>query len=255
VGALNGSLSYIRFLIDGDLPKNPGATLEKSLESRRFTPLSPSQDTAESAGWVATEAPFDDGRPLTRDLFLFGDLVVVTYREDKWAVPRPLLKRETARRIQKIIDEEKKDPDSIGKAFVKAVEAAVLVELKQRTFPRSKLVDVVWDTKRREARVFGRGTIVTERVASLFERTFGPRVDVGVYAARAWSLDLGSRAQGVLERLSPGWLFPDALQNAIEDEARERLSGDDDEPVPAKATKAKAKEASGADDDAPPWDN
>ncbi len=252
MGALNGSLSYIRFLVDGDLPKNPGATLEKSIESRRFSPLSPSQESSESAGWVATEAPFDDGRPLTRDLFLFGDLVVITYREDKWAVPRPLLKRETAKRIQKIIDEEKKDPDSIGKAFIKAVEAAVLVELKQKTLPRSKLIDVVWDTKRREARVFGRGTVVTERVASLFERTFGARVDVGVYAARAWSLDLGSRAQGVLERLSPGWLFPDAFQKA-EEELRESLAGDADEdavkPSPAKAKKTVP------DDDAPPWDN
>jgi hypothetical protein len=252
MGALNGSLSYVRFLVDGDLPKNPGAALEKSIESRRFTALSPSQDTSESAGWVATEAPFDDGRPLTRDLFLFGDLVVVTYREDKWAVPRPLLKRETAKRIQKIVDEEKKDPDSIGKAFIKAVEAAVLVELKQKTFPRTKLVDVVWDTKRREARVFGRGTIVTERVTSLFERTFGARVEVGVYAARAWSLDLGSRAQGVLERLSPGWLFPDALQKA-EDDARESLVGDED--TATSGPPAKAKKSAATDDDAPPWDN
>ncbi len=248
MGALNGSLSYVRFLVDGDLPKNPGSALEKSIESRRFSPLSPTQETTESAGWVATEAPFDDGRPLTRDLFLFGDLVALTYREDKWAVPRPLLKRETAKRIQKIVDEEKKDPDSIGRAFIKAVEAAVLIELKQKTFPRTKLVDVVWDTRRREARVFGRGTIVTERVASLFERTFGARVEVGVYAARAWSLDLGSRAQGVLERLSPGWLFPDALQK-VEEELRESLGGDEPAPMAQKARATKN------DDDTPPWNN
>ncbi len=252
MGALNGSLSYVRFLVDGDLPKNPGATLEKSIESRRFVPLSPTQETAESAGWVATEAPFDDALALTRDLFLFGDLIAITYREDKWAVPRPLVKRETARRIQKIIDEEKKDPDSIGKAFVKAVEQAVLVELKQKTFPRSKLIDIVWDTRRREARVFGRGTVVTERVAGLFERTFGCRVDVGVYAARAFSLDLGSRAQGVLERLSPGWLFPDALQAAADD-ARESLSDDDE--APARPPKPAPTKAKAGDDDAPPWDN
>lgn len=228
MGALNGSLSYLRFLIDGGLGDNV-TQVEKSLQSRRFVPLSPSGDVTDAAGWVPTEAPFDDERKLTRDLFLFGDLVVVTYREDKWAIPRPLLKRETQKRIEKIIKEEKKDPDDIGKAFVKAVEAAVLVEMKQKTIPRSKLVDVVWDTARKEARVFGRGSLATERVASLMERTFQVRVDVGSYAARAFSLDLGARAQGVLERLSPGWLFPDAIGAPPEpaEEKREKLLDDD----------------------------
>ena len=77
MGALNGSLSYLRFLVDGDLADNPGAAYEKSLQSRRFVPLLASQESADSAGWVATEAPFDDERKLTRDRFLFGDLIAV----------------------------------------------------------------------------------------------------------------------------------------------------------------------------------
>lgn len=248
MGALNGSLSYLRFLVEGGLHEKLDH-VEKSVQSRRFLPLQPSQESPESAGWVPTESPFDDERKMTRDLFVFGDLVVVTYREDKWSIPRPLLKRETAKRIEKIIAEEKKDPDEIGKAFVKAVEQAVLAELKQKTMPRSKLVDVVWDVGRKEARVFGRGTIAIERVSSLLERTFQVRVDVGSYAARAFTLDLGSRAQGVLERLSPGWLFPDAIGKSDDEEPREKLAADDDEEAPAATTKKKKP----ADDDAPPW--
>lgn len=247
MGALNGSLSYLRFLVDGGLHEKLDH-VEKSVQSRRFVPLLPHQESPESAGWVPTEAPFDDERKMTRDLFVFGDLVVVTYREDKWSIPRPLLKRETQKRIEKIIAEEKKDPDEIGKAFIKAVEQAVLTELKQKTMPRSKLVDVVWDVGRKEARVFGRGTVATERVASLLERTFQVRIDVGSYAARAFALDLGSRAQGVLERLSPGWLFPDAIGKADEEEPREKLSGDDEE-----ITKSVKKRDLAADDDSPPW--
>ncbi len=227
MGALNGSLSYLRFLVDGDLADNPGSAYEKSIQSRRFVPLLAHQDGADSAGWVPTEAPFDDERKMTRDLFLFGDLIAVTYREDKWSIPRPLLKRETTKRLEKIIAEQKKDPEEIGRAFIKAVEQAVLIEIKQRTIPRTKLVDVIWDPARKEARVFGRGAVATERVASLFERTFHVRVDVGSYAARAFALDLGSRALGVLDRLSPGWLFPDAVQQEHE-QLREKLADDDD---------------------------
>lgn len=251
MGALAGSLSYLRFLIDGGLGDKIDQ-VEKSVQSRRFLPLSPTQDSQDSAGWVPTEAPFDDERRMTRDLFVFGDLIAVTYREDKWAIPRPLLKRETQKRIEKIVKEEKKDPDDIGKAFIKAVEAAVLTELKQKTMPRSKLVDVIWDVSRKEARVFGRGTVATERVASLFERTFQVRVDVGSYAARAFALDLSGRAQGVLERLSPGWLFPDALAKADDDERRERLADGEDAKADAKPEKASAKAGKG-DHDTPPW--
>ena len=212
MGALKGTMSYLRFLVDGDVAKNPGSTYEKSLESRRFMPLRPTGDTMDSAGWVPLEAPFDEDMKLTRDVFLFGELIAVTYREDKYAIPRPLLQRETKKRIEKIIKDEKKDPDTISRAFIKAVEGAVLVELKGNTIPRTKLVDVIWDTTRKEARVFGRGTVATERVSSLFERTFQVRVELGSYAARAFTLDIGSRAQGVLEKLSPGWLFPDAIK-------------------------------------------
>lgn len=228
MGALRGSLSYVRFLVDGDAADNPGSTYEKSMQSRRFLPLSPTAETMDSAGWVPLEAPFDDELKITRDLFLFGDLIGITYREDKYAIPRALLQRETKKKIDRIIKEEKKDPDEIGRAFVKAVEATVLVELKAQTIPRTKLVDVVWDIPRKEVRVFGRGTIVTERLASLFERTFQVRVELASYAARAFSLDIGSRNQAVLEKLSPGWLFPDAYRK----DPSEPGAGDDEDKAP-----------------------
>lgn len=224
MGALRGSLSYLRYLVDGDVPDNPGSLWEKALQSRRFLPLNPTSDTLESAGFVPLEAPFDDELSLTRDLFLFGELVAVAYREDRFAIPRPLLQRETKKRLEQIVREEKKDPDALSRAFVKAVEASVLVELKAKTIPRSKVIDVVWDLPRKEVRAFGRGTVVTERLASLFERTFQVRVEMASYAARAFSLELGSRNQSVLEKLSPGWFFPDAYRR----DPSEPGAGDDE---------------------------
>jgi DNA recombination-dependent growth factor C len=212
MGALRGSLSYLRFLVDGEMAENPGATYEKALEARRFMPLNPAADTMDSAGWVPLEAPFDDEMPIGRQSFLFGETIAVTYREDKYSIPRPLLQRETKKKLAQILQEEKKDPESLTKGFIKAVEQSVLVELKSKTLPRTKLVDVIWDTNKKQARVFGRGTVATERIASLFERTFQVRIELGSYAARAFELDIGSRAHGVLEKLSPGWLFPDALK-------------------------------------------
>ena len=212
MGALFGSLSYLRFLVDGEPHANAGTAYEKSMESRRFLPLSPTGDGMDSAGWVPLEAPYDDDIKITRDLFLFGEIIAVAYREDKYAIPRALLKRETKRKVEKIAKEERKEAREMSRAFIKAVEASVLTELKAQTMPRTKLVDVIWDMKKKEVRVFGRGTVATERISSLFERTFQVRIELGSYAARAFALDIGSRAQGVLEKLNPGWLFPDAVQ-------------------------------------------
>ncbi len=222
MGALFGSLGYLRFLVTGEVAGNPGATYERAISSRRFLPLSPAGEPLESAGWVPLEAPFDDELAVTRDLFLFGDLIAVCYREDRYAIPRALIKREAKKRVEKIVREEGKDPKSMGRAFLKAVEAAALAELKAKTIPRTRLCDVVWDTAKGELRVFGRGTLATERVASLFERTFQVKIELGSYPARAFALDLGSRAAGVLDRLAPGWLFPDAARgqdNAQDEEA------------------------------------
>ena len=53
MGALNGSMSYLRFLIEGGLGDNINQ-VEKSVQSRRFVPLSPTQESpaipGESAG-------------------------------------------------------------------------------------------------------------------------------------------------------------------------------------------------------------
>lgn len=213
MGALKGSASYLRFLVEGEVAKNPGKVYEESVEARRFLPLHADAESLEQAGWVPMESPYADDLPITRDLFLFGDLVAITYREDKYVIPRAMLAKRLDERLKKIAEEEDDGEKKVkSRSFKKAVEAAVLVELKRQTFPRSKLVDVVWDVRRSEVRVFGRGAVAKERCIALFERTFGVRASLAAYAARAFAIDMPERAKGVLEQLKPGPLFPDEIE-------------------------------------------
>jgi DNA recombination-dependent growth factor C len=183
MGALNGSISFLRFRVDGE--EQTPSKLLKGLEARRFLPLSPTGEVMESAGWVPMMDPFNDDLAFEKGEVFFGERICVTYREDAYKIPRNLLVRETKKRLEKIAEEEKKPRDEMGRAFVKAVEQSVLIELKAKTFPRTKLVDVIWTPKRTEVRVFGKGLVVTERVASLFERTFQVRIELAVPAVRA----------------------------------------------------------------------
>jgi hypothetical protein len=212
VGALSGTASYLRFPVDGEPPRSAADVFEQAIEARRFAPLTASSGEQESAGWVPIEDPYDDELPITRDRFYIGDLVALAYREDKWSLPRPIVKQLTKRRIEELIEKGEKMP----RTKRKQVELAVIAELRKKSLPRPRVMDVVWDTTQRQLRIFGRGPMATERCVALFERTFAVRVGSPHWASQAFALDLSMRARSVLEQLSPEHIFDDALAWRVE---------------------------------------
>jgi hypothetical protein len=214
MGALKSAASYLRFFVDGEAPTGLGDIFEQAIESHRFVPLDPKGAEMESSGWVAIEDPFDDELPITRDRFHFGDLIALGYREDRVSLPRPLV----ISRLKKKLAELEARGEKITRSLRKSAEAAVLSELKRQTLPRPRVMDVVWDMSRNEARIFGRGPMATERAVACFERTFGTRVRMATWGGRAFNLDLSLRARGILENLTPETVFEDPVSRAHEAE-------------------------------------
>lgn len=205
MGAVKGSSSYLRFIVEGEPPSNFGEIFEQAIEARRFAPLTAESSEDECAGWVPIDAPFDDEMPITRDRFHFGDLLVLAYREDKLSIPRSVLQHH----IKKKLDALEEQGEELNKQIIKAVELATLAELRQKVLPRPRVLDLIWDYPRQEVRIFGRGPMATERATAIFERTFALRLVQASYATRAFSLDLSMRARSVLENLGPENLFDD----------------------------------------------
>jgi len=202
MGALKGSASYMRIRVaDVDVDID---TFERDLEARRFVPLTAESEELESAGWAPFEAPYDDKHPITRDRFHFTDLICLAYREDKVVLPTALFKHKVQERIEEV---EQETGEKVDKKLKRTIELAIQAELRQKVLPRSKVVELVWNTSTNEVRVFGRGKIVTERISALFERTFGLPFDVSNYARRAFDLDLSDRARSILEGLMPETVF------------------------------------------------
>jgi hypothetical protein len=214
VGALSGNASYLRFFVDGEAPEAIGDVFEQAVEARRFTPLVDKGEDLETGGWVPIEDPFDDELPITRDRFHFGDFIALTYREDSFSFPRPLVQR----RVKKKLEELAEKGEKVNKGKKKQAELAVLSELKKKMLPRPRVMDVVWDMPRRELRVFGRGPMGKERATACFERTFAVRLQHATWAARAFSLDLSGRARSVLEQLAPEFVFEDVAWHVQHDD-------------------------------------
>jgi hypothetical protein len=205
MGALKGTSSYLRFMVDGDPPTNLGESYEQAIEARRFLPLSADSSDDQTGGWVAIEAPYDDDIPILRDRFHFGDHIALAYREDKLAIPKSALVHHVKKRVEAL----EAAGEEITKQKRRAIELAVVAELRQKVLPKSRVMDVLWDTRRRELRVFGRGPMALERITACFERTFGLRINYASYATRAFALDLSMRARSILENLSPEHVFDD----------------------------------------------
>jgi hypothetical protein len=205
MGALKGSISYLRFVVEGEPPNNMASKFERAIEARRFRGLTDDSQEAETNGWAPIEDPFDDDMALGRDAFLFGDLIALAYREDKIALPRPMIVSLTRRRLEEMAQRG----DKIDRKTRRNVELAVAAELRRKVLPRPRFIDLVWDHVAGELRVFGRGPMATERAVGLFELTFGVRARLAHYGARAFTVDLNLRAKGVLENIGPEPVFAD----------------------------------------------
>ncbi len=206
MGVLSGPATFLRFDVDGEPPKGYRTQYEQAIEARRFTPLSARGEDMVAAGWAPLEAPFDDDAPVTSRDFAFGDVIALCYREDKIALPKPLVRHLTQKRLAEL----ELQGEKITRNVKQTVQLMVLAELRRRVLPRPRVVDVVWDTSRRRVRVFAAGALAKERVSALFERTFDLRLHLADYTRRAFTLDLSKRAQAVLEALGPMPLYEPA---------------------------------------------
>lgn len=203
MGTIKGSASYLRFMIEGEPPARFPERFEQAIEARRFLPISQEREENEQVGWALFGRPFDDEVPITREFFLFGDLIAISYREDRVALPKPLLDH----LVRKRMEELRARGEEVNRHTKRTVEAAVAAELRLKVLPRSRVVDLVWDISRRELRIFGRGPLASERAAGLFERTFEVQAKLAHYGQRAFSIDMSLRAKGVLESLGPEPVF------------------------------------------------
>ncbi len=203
---IKGSATYTRFFVDGEAPDL--AALEMAVDSRRFMPLSPDMEASESAGWVRVEDPMGDDVAITRGDFTFGSLIVLAYREDAYRIPPAQVKAAVRKRLNQIREEEDREPT---RAIEKAVKESVIAELKRKAFPRSRIVECVWDLGTNAVRIFAKGALCHERAATLLERTCKIALEQGSYPARALESASAERTHAVLQSF-PIATFPEVTK-------------------------------------------
>jgi hypothetical protein len=88
--ALKGSLTYARFFVEGEPPKDFREKFMRAIRLRAMQPLEADDDVAERSGWCAIGEPFDVD--LHYEGVFYNNFINLGFRTDRWSIPGPLLR-------------------------------------------------------------------------------------------------------------------------------------------------------------------
>ena len=200
MGALKGSIAVRRYLVLEPLPAEHRKRLVKGLRAHAFAPLDPMAEGDRAWGWV-TIADEDDADLTAEKVFWVGasgEQLRVGLRTDVLRPPSSEVKRQVAARALSIEIEEGRQVSRREKRLLKD---EVIRALRQRAFPRTKTIDVVWNLEAGQLWFFAQSKAGNELFIDHFVKSFGLKLDVDG-PARWASAGLGVDLKQ-LQRLEP----------------------------------------------------
>jgi recombination associated protein RdgC len=207
VPALRGSLTYVRFYVEGDPPDDFRERFMRSIRHRAMRPLEPEDEELERSGWCKIGEPFT--LELAYDDVFFTTFVNLGFRTDRWAIPGPMLKRHTKEAEAAYL--QKKGRERLSRKEKSELKLLVSKKLRRQMSPSTRVVDFSWSIEEGIVRFFSHATKPAGAMMELFSKTFGglklvpespytlaARVGLSKAEERAWedleATDLASEA-------------------------------------------------------------
>ena len=167
MGALEGSLSFKTYYVEGEPPNDFQQNYLERLKRHFFQPLSPVGEDERTIGWVPVQETL--AMDLKREQIFFNEYIVFGLRIDKWSIPTAWLKA----RMNQVIAERYPDPEKkISKRIKNEIRLEVTTDIKQHIIPAMKVIDVVWNITERKLRFWSTSKNVCEEFIEFFEDTF-----------------------------------------------------------------------------------
>jgi hypothetical protein len=206
VGALKGSLSYVRLFVQGDLPDGFEELFIKRVRLRAFRPLDPAEDVAERSGWCSVERSADVD--LDYEKVFYNQYVNVGFRTDRWAIPGPLLRARLEEAEAAYL--KKKGRERLARSEKKELKELVAKKLRREVAPASRVVDVSWSLEHGVVRFFSHAQKPLLAMTDLFEKTFGLKLLPESPYVAATRRGLSREQEKALGRLEPASFGGDA---------------------------------------------
>jgi recombination associated protein RdgC len=199
VGVFQGSISYSKFYVQGELPDNYVSGFVRRVRNRVFEPLTPEDENDRRWGWCSALDPFDL-EPDHESIF-FNSYLNLGLRLDRWAVPKPLIKANFAQAERDLL--EKRGRERLGRKEKEELRTMVIRKLRRQLLPTMKVMDLSWNLETGVARFWSRSPKMIDVMQDLFEKTFALKLMAhGAYTV-ALHVGLSDREMKAFEALEP----------------------------------------------------
>lgn len=193
MGFAGGSITFKRFIVQGDAPQRVDETLLEQLSARAMGRDSMQTADHTDIGWITGEHILDTGFGFAKNAV--GDGLAFAMRVDTNKAPSDLVRSYQRQNEQALLEASGREFLSKSERRQAREEALSRADSEARSgaFRKMKQVPVFWDLKRNEVYLGSTGTTVAEPFMTLFRLTFGPLlvpVSSGELAGR-WAAHAG----------------------------------------------------------------
>jgi DNA recombination-dependent growth factor C len=166
--ALKGSLTYARYFVTGELPKDFRERFMRAIRLRAMKPLEPDDDANERSGWCAIGEPFDID--LHYDGVFFNSYLNLGFRTDRWVIPGPLMR-------QRLREAEsayllKRGRERLTRSEKNELKEVVSRKLRKQFVPVTRSVDFSWSLEDGVVRFHSQAARAGADMTALFLKTF-----------------------------------------------------------------------------------
>lgn len=167
--ALKGSLTYARFFVDGEVPKDFRERFMRAIRLRAMQPLEADDEASERSGWCAIGEPFDVD--LHYEGVFYNNFINLGFRTDRWVIPGSLLR--TRLREAENAYLLKRGRERLSRREKTEIKELVAKKLRKQFVPTTRAVDLSWSLEDGVVRFFSQSARPTASMLDLFTKTFG----------------------------------------------------------------------------------
>jgi hypothetical protein len=208
MGALAGSIAVRRYRVLGAPPADFKESYEKNIRAHVLVPVDPSRNEDRSIGWCSL---YDENNlDLDFAQFYFDDRILLSLRVDVLKPPAAQVKRLLQQR-QRELEAQRHAPLTAG--ALRDLKAILVAELRQKTPPKTKSVDMVWELTTQRLYFFSQSKGMNETFVGLFAQTFNLPIDLE--GPGFWAGQLAEAETALDSALKSARPTPELLQGFI----------------------------------------
>ncbi|SHO43009.1 recombination-associated protein RdgC [Desulfopila aestuarii] len=168
MGFINGSASFVRFSVEGELPENPLDFIADRVIAFSFRDIDDTYDEY-SIGWVSVLNMFDSQFQYAS--YAAGDYITITLRVDERKVSPAILKKFVQKEEERVKLE--KQVPKLGRAQKVEIKERIRTELMRKAIPIPVIYDLCWSLSESTLYFFSTNKKAHAVLEDFFKESFG----------------------------------------------------------------------------------